>query len=55
MMFRMLIQKYSIPYYIYIYITAVINIIYWIFLITIIKYTLYIYNTIVLSYMILTV
>ena len=49
MIFRMLIQKYSILYYIYIYITAVINIIYWIFLITIltyikytiIKYTLY--------------
>ena len=47
MIFRMLIQKYSILYYIYI--TAVINIIYWIFLTTIltyikytiIKYTLY--------------
>ena len=40
MIFRMLIQKYSILYYIYI--TAVINIIYWIFLITILTYTKFI-------------
>ena len=39
MIFRMLIQKYSILYYIYI--TAVINIIYWIILITILTYIKY--------------